>query len=286
MITISSSSSLSLGKLIAEKLGSRSSEVARKRFPDGELYVRIDTDLADETAVLVGNTRTDQDFMETLLLLEAAQGRHPDRIIVVIPYFGYARQHMRYRAGEPISSYAIGRAILDYADSIYCVEIHDERAMAPFNGKIHNIKISSTLADFVAKWKVDYVISPDDGGKDRADSVARIVGCESMALDKKRIDDTNVEIVNPDLELKGKRAVLVDDIISTGGTIMKASQMLVKNGLSWVSVAAIHGLFINQSAEKISGSVSEVAVSNTIETPYSKIDVSGAITDRIQEEIK
>ncbi len=286
MIVVSSSTAESLGKLIAQRIGCDHSVVSRKRFPDGELYVRIESELKGETVILVGGTIGDRDFIETLLLLEAAQGRHPEKIIAVLPYFGYARQHMRYLPGEPISSSVVERAILEYASSIFCVEVHDEGAIAPFKNMVHNIRVSGPFAEYISKLKVDYVISPDDGGRDRADAIASIIGCRSLSLEKKRIDDTHVSIDHPGVELRGKRAVLVDDIISSGGTIITASQILLSEGMSRVSVAAVHGLFINQSAERILKSVSDLAVSNTIMTPYSKIDVSETITSNILEELE
>ncbi len=285
MIVASTSSSTTLSSLLAKNLMCGTANITRKRFPDGEMYVRVNDSIDGQTVVFVSSIRTDSDFLESLLILEALGGRRADRIIAVIPYFGYARQHLRYLEGEPISSYVIGRSILDYAEIAFSVEIHDDSALAPFSGRIKNINTSSVFADYLRAFNLDFIISPDDGGRSRADSIARLLNCGSMNLDKIRIDPTRTEISKPDEDLSGKRAVIVDDIISTGGTIINASRILKSSGVSWLSIAAVHGIFLNQSAEKIMQNASDVAVSNTIDTPYSKIDVSPVISEYIKGEI-
>ncbi|MCL4314946.1 MAG: ribose-phosphate diphosphokinase [Candidatus Thermoplasmatota archaeon] len=285
MIVASTSSSTTLSSLLAKNLMCGTANITRKRFPDGEMYVRVNDSVDGQTVVFVSSIRTDSDFLESLLILEALGGRRADRIIAVIPYFGYARQHLRYLEGEPISSYVIGRSILDYAEIAFSVEIHDDSALAPFSGRIKNINTSSVFADYLRAFNLDFIISPDDGGRSRADSIARLLNCGSMNLDKIRIDPTRTEISKPDEDISGKRAVIVDDIISTGGTIINASRILKSSGVSWLSIAAVHGIFLNQSAEKIMQNASDVAVSNTIDTPYSKIDVSPVISEYIKGEI-
>lgn len=285
MIVASTSSSTTLSSLLAKNLMCGTANITRKRFPDGEMYVRVNDSIDGQTVVFVSSIRTDSDFLESLLILEALGGRRADRIIAVIPYFGYARQHLRYLEGEPISSYVIGRSILDYAEIAFSVEIHDDSALAPFSGRIKNINTSSVFADYLRAFNLDFIISPDDGGRSRADSIARLLNCGSMNLDKIRIDPTRTEISKPDEDISGKRAVIVDDIISTGGTIINASRILKSSGVSWLSIAAVHGIFLNQSAEKIMQNASDVAVSNTIDTPYSKIDVSPVISEYIKGEI-
>lgn len=286
MIVASTSSSATLSSLLAKNLGCGTADITRKRFPDGEMYVRVNDSIDGQTVVFVSSIRTDTDFLESLLILEALTGRRAAGIVAVLPYFGYARQHLRYLEGEPISSYVIGKAILDYADRAFSVEIHDEGALAPFSGRIRNINTSIAFASYLRAFKLDFIISPDDGGRARADAIAKLLGCGSMNLDKVRIDPTKTEISRPDEDLSGKRAVLVDDIISTGGTIINASRVLKSSGVSWLSVAAVHGIFLNQSAEKIAQNASDVAVSNTIDTPYSKIDVSPVISEYIKGEIR
>ena len=285
MIVASTSSSTTLSSLLAKNLMCGTANITRKRFPDGEMYVRVNDSVDGQTVVFVSSIRTDSDFLESLLILEALGGRRADRIIAVIPYFGYARQHLRYLEGEPISSYVIGRSILDYAEIAFSVEIHDDSALAPFSGRIKNINTSSVFADYLRAFNLDFIISPDDGGRSRADSIARLLNCGSMNLDKIRIDPTRTEISKPDEDISGKRAVIVDDIISTGSTIINASRILKSSGVSWLSIAAVHGIFLNQSAEKIMQNASDVAVSNTIDTPYSKIDVSPVISEYIKGEI-
>ena len=255
--------------------------VSRSRFPDGEMYLRIDSDLKGEDLLVVSNTRKDDEIIDLMLLLDACRGRNPGSITLLIPFFGYARQHMRYREGEPISSSAIGRAIFPQVDRAFIVEVHDNRAIEPFASKVKNLMVEDSIVKHLSGSKPDYVVSPDDGGEERAKAISGLLGTKYLIMEKKRIDSRTVEIEVPDADLRNRSVVLIDDMISTGGTIVKACSILRKKGVSEIHVVTIHGLFLNESFRHISEYADSISATNTIWSPYSKIDISAEIYNQM-----
>ena len=286
MFLVSTSSCSDLCDKLAKTMDYRKADVERRRFPDGELYLRIRDHLKGEKVILVANTRRDEDLVETILSSEAARGCDPSRLITLIPYFGYARQHKRYLEGEPISSRAVGLSFMQYFDKAAVVDIHDESAMEPFHGKLVNIHITESIANYFSGKGIDFVISPDDGGMERAAIIADRLKARTFYFEKKRIDPRTVEMTAPDIDVKGKNVLIVDDIISTGGTIIKAVQKLREMGAGRVFATAVHGLFVNGSGEKIRGMVEELAVTNTVHSEYSRIDISAEVSGHLREMMK
>lgn len=277
MIIVPSSSSVKLASSIARFSGSTLSEVERKRFPDGEMYVRILADTLNSDVAVVGNTRSDSDILEILLLLNAAREGGSRKVVAVIPYFGYARQHMRYKDGEPVSSKVITQALDSNCDEILCVEIHDEQTLKFSSRPFRNLSAIKDMSQHFLGKSVDYVISPDDGGYDRARKMAELMGTRSAYIYKKRIDSRTVDMRLPDLDFNGKSILLVDDIISTGGTIIKAVKLLREAGAARISVSAVHGVFARDSDKIISSSVDELVVSDTIDGPFSAVSLAETI---------
>ncbi|AAT43491.1 ribose-phosphate diphosphokinase [Picrophilus oshimae] len=285
-IIVPSSSSMKLTSSLASKLNAEIANVTRKRFPDGEMYVRIETDLKDRDVIVLGNTSHDSDLIEYLLLLNAAYEEKPATLNAVIPYFGYARQHMRYNPGEPVSSKVFTKAIENFADSIMAVEIHDEETLKFSAKPFTNVKVYDSIADYHKNHDIDYVISPDDGGYERAKSIAKYLKVDAYYIEKKRIDSRTVEMKMPDIDSRNRNILIVDDMISTGGTVIKASRILKDSGAKKIYVSAVHGVFSLNSAANIMENVDDLSVSDTIETGYSRITVSNDIKNALEKKIK
>lgn len=253
-------------------------ELERKRFPDGELYVRILTDLSGKDVLLVSDIRTSDGVVETSFLLEAARGMNPRSLRLFTPYFSYMRQHTRYKKGEPVSSKVLVDLYTKYADGMLTVEIHDEETLTFTAKPFANLKLGESLKDFYSAWNLDMVVSPDDGGFERATKLAELLGVRAVQLDKVRIDSSNVAIEVPDnIDFSGKKVLLIDDIISTGGTMIKAMELLRSRGVSNLGVCAVHGLFVNGSERRIASLADDLSVTNTVPGEYSKIDVSAEV---------
>lgn len=271
---------------IAKHLDAKLGSVERRTFPDGELYVRIQDDLKGQQVLVIHSIRADRDFLDLLLLLDAARAMEPSSIILLFPYFGYARQHTRYNVGEPASSKVIVDSITPYVDFIFSVDIHDEETIEYSAKSFTDIKITKSIANHFRNAKVSHVISPDDGGFERAQRVAKALGVVPLHLDKKRESSSEVRVtMNEIVDIYGKDVLIVDDIISTGGTTLQAIDLLKKRKVNKVYVAAVHGVFCNGSEETIGYSCSELSVSNSLDTAHSTIDISKELADEIRSVI-
>ncbi len=278
MIIVPASSSLGLAAKVAKEMGATLADVERKRFPDGEMYVRILTDTKGAEVAVIGNTRSDADFVELLFLLNAAREAGASHVTAVLPYFGYSRQHMVYKPGEPVSSKVMTRAIENFSDRIICVEMHDEETIGFASHPLDNISVIRTSSEYFRDMKIDLILSPDDGGYGRAKKMAEILSIPAYYINKKRIDARTVEMHLPEIDFSGKSILIVDDIISTGGTIIKAVKLLKDNGASRISVSAVHGVFAKDSDKIIEPLVDLLAVSDTIDGDHSLISVAGDIS--------
>ncbi|MGP6207754.1 ribose-phosphate diphosphokinase [Cuniculiplasma sp. SKW3] len=267
----------------AGKMAARSmlhlSYVEKKRFPDGEMYVRVPEKLQSQDVIVVGNTRSDEEILELLLLLNAIEEQKPSRTTIVIPYFGYSRQHTIYKEGEAISSKVLMRAISNSVDRIVTVDIHDEASFKYTDKECYDFKAAKTIAKSHRGHGIDMVIAPDDGALKRAEIVSAELKVPSTYLHKKRINSTTVEYEKQDIDVKGKNLLLVDDIISTGGTILRSVEILKNAGAKKIFVAATHGLFVNGAAQKISKVADGLSVTDTIMTDYSTMNVSDDVAD-------
>ncbi|ARD83944.1 ribose-phosphate pyrophosphokinase [Ferroplasma acidiphilum] len=285
MYIVPSSTAYNVSRKLASIFSCNVSGVVRKRFPDNEMYLKIIDDVKGEDVLLVGNTRSDQDIIEYLLLLDAIKEEEPKSITAVVPFFGYARQHMRYNNGEPVSSKVFTQAINQYADRIITVELHDEQTLNYSKVPFTDIKIINPIYKYFMDKNIDFVISPDDGGYERVKLMGSKLGIPAYYIDKKRIDSTTVKMTLPEEDYKDKNILILDDIISTGGTIIKASRMLKDKGVRNIYACAIHGVFANNSNEKIERYVNELTVTDTIETKYSNITISGEIAESLKDKI-
>ena len=269
---------MGLAAKVAKEMGATLADVERKRFPDGEMYVRILTDTKGAEVAVIGNTRSDADFVELLFLLNAAREAGASHVTAVLPYFGYSRQHMVYKPGEPVSSKVMTRAIENFSDRIICVEMHDEETIGFASHPLDNLSVIRTSSEYFRNMKIDLILSPDDGGYGRAKKMAEILSIPAYYINKKRIDAKTVEMHLPEIDFSGKSILIVDDIISTGGTIIKAVKLLKDNGASRISVSAVHGVFAKDSDKIIEPLVDLLAVSDTIDGDHSLISVAGDIS--------
>lgn len=271
-----SSSKLLSGRLVKE-VDANLVDVSIKRFPDKECYVRIMDDLDNENVVLIQNAYPDENIVEFFLLADAIREFKVKKLTAVIPYFGYARQDKKFNPGEPISVRALIKRLQIGIDKIITVDIHDENVLKWFD--ISNINISGMLAigEYLKKLNPDIVIAPDDGALQKAKNVADIVGCSYDYLDKKRIDAEHVEMKTKNIDVKNKNVAIVDDIISTGGTIITAAKNLKKQGAKSVYACCTHGLFAGNSLPKLQSVCDKIVSTDTIENPASIVSVASEI---------
>lgn len=276
-------SSQLLAARIASELCGNVSLCEFKKFPDGESYTRVLDDIKDEEVTIVQSTRTDSDLICLLQLIDAVE--EASKTKVVIPYLGYARQDKKFEPGEAISIRAIARSICaaGIVDNIYVVNVHNRGVLKYFSVDTKELDASSLIGDYVAKREIPHpvIIGPDGGATELTKAVAAPYGFDYDVLEKTRISSEKVEIKAKELNVEGKNVVIVDDIISTGGTIAEATDMLKSQGAHDVYVACIHGVFVQNAVSRmLHAGVKEIIATDTIESEFSKISIAKMVAEK------
>jgi len=255
-----------------------------KKFPDGEKYVRI-LEHGEEVIVVQSTYRPqDEHLIETIIIGDALKEAGFEKLKLVVPYLAYSRQDRVTKEGEPISVRAIMKMLGLYYDELYVFDIHNPKTLDFFPGKAVNIYPAKVIAEYFRdKLENGLVLAPDRGALERAKEVANILGLEYSHFEKERISPTEVKMTPVDVNVKGRNVLIVDDIISTGGTMIRAAEILKDLGAEKVFVVATHGVFAEGAIERVSKAVDELAVTNTIPTKVSKISIVPEIMRSILE---
>ena len=284
MYIIGGTASKSVAADLSRELKHPVADVTIKRFVDEECYVRINDDVRDEDVIIVQTTYPDQNIVEMFLLQDAAVEAGAKSLFLIIPYYGYARQDKKFEEGEPISARAMAQHLSMHADGVVTVDPHKEHILDFFNIPAVSCTVVPEIAEYLKKKSIDIVLAPDKGAVEKAKCAATIIGCEHDFLEKKRIDDTTIEITTKKVDVTGKTVAIIDDIISTGGTMAKAVEEMKKQGAKEVYVACTHGLFVGEAAKKLrSAGCKEILSTDTVVTPFSSIKVAPAVAGAINQ---
>ncbi len=285
MKIIGGMSSQVLAARIAAELGCKVMSCEFKRFPDGELYTRMIDDIKNEEVTIVQSIRADSDLICLLQLIDAVE--EAGKTKVVIPYLGYARQDKKFQPGEAISIRAIARSICaaGVIDTIYVINVHNREVLEYFDVDTKELDASPLIGDYIEKKEIAYpmIIGPDAGATELAKAVAAPYGFDYDVLAKSRISSEEVEIKPKELSVEGKNVVIVDDIISTGGTISEAASMLKAQKANDIYVACIHGVFVQNAVPRmLHAGVKEIIATDTIESEFSKISVAKMVVEKLK----
>jgi len=262
---------------IAKEINAKVLPTERKRFPDGEIYIRL-LEKPENEVVLVQNTYPNDGIIAAVVTMQALKSEGAKEITLVIPYFGYGRQDRKFLDGEPVSAEAIAKILSVYADRVILVDPHKDYIKEFFDVEAKVLHAYETLGEMLYPLDIDVVLAPDIGALDRAKNVAKILGVDWDYLEKKRISGEEVEINPKELDVEGKNVAIVDDIISTGGTIIEATKALKSQGAKNVYAACVHGLFTKFAIHKLAQSpIDDVRVTDTIESPLSVGSVASII---------
>jgi ribose-phosphate pyrophosphokinase len=280
MYVLGGTSAKNVAGNLANKIQQPLLQATYKRFPDDEFYVRVLDDISGEDVMIVQTAYPDQKIVELLLIQDAVHDAGAKKITVVLPYFGYSRQDKKFEEGEAISSRAVAQHISMHADCVITVDPHKQHILKFFTVPAYSCSAVSTIAQHLKEKNIDFVLAPDKGAKDRAREAATLIDCEYDYLEKTRIDGTTVKVTPKKLDARGKHVAIIDDIISTGGTMANSIKELKKQGAKTVSVACTHGLFIGGAKEKLlSADCDEIISTDTIETEFSKVSAAGCIAE-------
>ncbi|HSX19243.1 MAG TPA: ribose-phosphate diphosphokinase, partial [Candidatus Saccharimonadales bacterium] len=235
-------------------------------------------------------------IIELALIADALRRSGAQKITAVIPYFGYSRKEKQSRPGEPISAKIIADLIIASGiNKVVALDLHSDAIVGFFNVPVIYLTALQVLADRIKREKLQdaIVVSPDTGGVKRARNFATLLGLPLAVMEKHRFVDKhdNVEILSMSGEVKGDTAILIDDVISTGGTIVENANALKAKGVKKIIVASSHGVFAGDAIEKIEKSpIDKVFVTDSVEHEVQSpkietVTISDLIADSLKEEL-
>src|SRR3989344_7335193 len=282
-------SSRELAISVANKLQAEKIYVQHKKFPDGESYLRLEQPISKGSNVIVIETLFPQNdsIVELLCILDVVQEFKPKSITLVAPYFAYSRQHERYLKWEAVSGKTIAELIDKKINRIFMFDVHHKKNLFSFFKHAKQIELSAAkqIADYFCNVKNPFVIAPDQERKGFTDVVARELRCKYSWLSKHRDRYTGktVSHMRHKINLKGRNIIIVDDIISTGGTIVNAIEILKRNGAADIYAVATHYMNVAGVREKILiAGAKDIVTTNSIPAVISKIDLSEIIVKALR----
>lgn len=281
MRVISTEHSQVLATRVARALDVKLVDVKYSRFPDGEHYLQAG-ELDDETIIIGGVTDND-DLVQLLLLIDACNN---SRCRLVVPYMAYARQDKQFKRGEPLSARAVARAISNGVIDVTTVNIHDPDVLQYFSAPARNISVAGDIGSYIRTLNLNnpLILAPDDGALKFAGGVASVGGWDFDHLEKTRISGVEVRMDPKQLSASSRSVVIVDDIISTGGTIATAAGMLYQQGATEVYTACVHGVLTSGAyARLMTSGIRDVICSDTIERACSRVSAADRIADAIKK---
>ena len=303
---IGGSSSQDLAASVARELGEKLCYVETRKFPDGERYLRISESVENEEVTVIQSTGYPQDenLMELIFMIANLKDLGDKKVRVVVPYMGYARQEKRFNPGETISAKIVCEMIESAgADEFITFNIHEKCVLDFFNIPARNISAMPDIADYLNKKffkKEDakpLIIAPDKGAYGFAQEISEIIGCDCTYLTKVRLGPDKVETkivdvrcdsesentVNVD-SVKGMHAIIVDDIIATGGTIVNAINILKQYGASSVDVCCVHPILTNNGATRIyAAGANKIIGTNSLSSDTSRVSIASSIADALRQ---
>lgn len=297
MVIISGSTSQDLAAKVAEKLGKRLCYVESKKFPDGERYLKINGNIDDEVIIIQSTAYPqDENILELLFLIKTVKELGAKKVKVVMPYMGYARQEKRFNPGEAVSAKIVAELIESSgADEFITFNIHEKCVLDFFNIPAKTLSAMPAIAEYIKdNDEKPLIVAPDKGAYPFAQEIAKILDCECTYLSKVRLGPDKVETrivdvrcdgadetVNVDA-VKDKKAVIIDDIIATGGTIVNAIKILKQYGAKSVDVCCVHPILVNGATSRIyEAGAKSIISTNSISSDTSRVSLADIIANEL-----
>jgi ribose-phosphate pyrophosphokinase len=261
---------LSLAKEICAALGVKLGKAEVGRFPDGEVRLQILENVRGADVFVVQPTcrPVNDSLMELLIMLDAFRRASADRITAVIPFYGYARQDRKDRPRVPISSKLVADLLTSAgANRVLAMDLHAGQIQGYFNIPVDHLYATPVTVEYFRRLKLrnPVVVSPDPGGVERARAFAKRIDGSLAIIDKRREDAKTVEVMNVIGNVRGKICLVVDDMIDTGGTLVRGAQALLDNGASKVYACCTHGIFAANAVEQVCQSpLKQLVTTNSI----------------------
>jgi len=270
LLLLSGTANPELSERIAREINIPLAEMQVTRFADGEFDVKIGESVRGKDVFVVQPTchPVSDNLIQLFIILDALRRASASRVNAVIPYYGYARKEKKTQARDPISAKLMANIMeMAGANRVINVDLHAEAIQGFFDIPVDALTASKILARHGRELhgRDIVVVSPDTGGTARARGLARLLDAPIAIIDKRRPRDDDVEILNVIGDVEGKPCVVIDDLISTGSTLVGAAKALRANGAVRVDVVATHGVFSNSALSKLHDApIDEICVTDTI----------------------
>src|SRR5882762_1682291 len=255
---------------ICYELGCQLAAVNVKQFSDGEVHLQIQENVRGADVFVVQPTcrPVDLNLMELLLMMDALKRASAERITAVLPYYGYARQDRKDRPRMPISARLVASLIERAgADRILALDLHAAQIQGFFDVPVDHLFSAPVMIEYFKPQETPHltVVSPDAGGVERARAFAKRLKAPLAIIDKRREEANVAEVMHIIGRVKGRNCLIVDDLIDTGGTLVKATEALLEKGATSVSACATHAVLSGPAVERIESSqLKEVVFTNSI----------------------
>jgi ribose-phosphate pyrophosphokinase len=279
--------SFDLANNIAKRLGAQLTVASLRIFSDGESNIKLSK--VGKNCVIVQSTHppTDTHLIQLLMIAKKCTDDGAQHVCAVIPYLGYARQDRAFLEGEVVSIDLVAKLFETVGvEHIITVDIHSQLAMSYF-ASIQNVSSVPLLANYASKMKLrdPIAVSPDAGGTNRAKEFARLLDIDVIVLKKSRHRVTGEVTIDEKLhmDISKRDAIVIDDIISSGGSIIKAAEVLHKKRVGRIYAMCAHALLIRDAAQKIkSAGVQDIISTNSVPGEYSKVELSPEIASALK----
>jgi len=278
-----------LAKQLAKRINADYGALITDKFPDGETYLKLPFSVEGKKVIIVEGMHPNPNeiIIETIFAVRTAKELGAEEVVLVAPYLAYLRQDKRFHPLECWSNRIIS-AILHFADSIIAIDPHIQRIsdlQSIFKIPAKQITANTLIAEYIQKNIKDPVIlGPDEESYQWAEKIAETINVEVTVLRKKRYTSRHVVIkLKTETNLKGRNVVIVDDIISSGHTMIEVIKQAKKMKAKTITCLAVHGIFAENALAKLKkAGATSIITTNTVMNPTSKIDVSSVIADTLK----
>lgn len=278
-----------MGKAVAEKLGLELLKAEFKVFPDGESRFTFDGKVSGKTVLVVQSTHqpVDQHLFQ-LLLASHHLSQEGAKVTAVVPYLAYARQDKEFLPGEGVTLGIVAHLMRSAGvRRLATVDIHSAEGLSLFSFPTYSVSAIPALVAYVKetlRLRDPLVVSPDFGASKRTEAFAQLYGAKFLQLAKTRDRSTGeVSLKDVKLDVKGKQVVILDDIVSTGGTVRAAAEAVLRQGAESAVAVCVHGLFVGDALRRLEGAgVRTIVSTNTVPGRFSKVDVSDALASHLR----
>ena len=292
MIITSCGNSITIAKRVAQKLNVAFSPLTISQFPDGDIYLKFNTPLKGKKVVIINSLQphSDMSLFDVIWAAETAKDLGAKKVILVAPYLAYMRQDKRFHSGEAISSRIMAKHLNSCIDKIITIDPHLHRYKSLkdiFTVQSVCLTGNKIIGQYIKNnIKNPVIIGPDMESYQWAEVIANEVGCENTVLEKTRFSSRHVTSkLTKEVAITGKNVVIVDDIISTGQTMIEAAKKAKAAKAKSIIGIGVHGLFAENGLSKMKkAGFNQIITTNCIEHATNKIDITPLLVEELKKE--